>query len=129
MDVDLAPRSRQDSLTMLIFKVFRAAEWADLVENGSTPGSPVDRADGFVHFSTASQLPETLRRHFAGETGLVLVAMEAARGGNWLRWEPSRNGDLFPHLYRDLEREDVHWSHELADDPSARALPTEPTCA
>lgn len=114
---------------MLIFKVFRAAEWADLVENGSTPGAPVDRADGYVHFSTAAQLPETLRRHFRGETGLVLVAMMAERGGSWLRWETSRNGELFPHLYRDLEMADVHWSRELADDPEGRALPSEPTCA
>lgn len=114
---------------MLIFKVFRAAEWADLLENGTTPGAPVDLADGFVHFSTAGQLPETLRRHFVGETGLVLVAMMAARGGRWLRWEPSRDGDLFPHLYRDLEMDDVHWSRELPDNPDVRDLPTEPTCA
>jgi uncharacterized protein (DUF952 family) len=113
---------------MLIFKIFRAAEWADLVENETTPGAPVDRADGFVHFSTAGQLPETLRRHFVGETGLVLVAMMAARGGRWLRWEPSREGQLFPHLYRDLEMADVHWSRDLPDDPAERQLPTEPTC-
>ncbi len=114
---------------MLIFKVFRAAEWADLVENGSTPGSPVDRADGFVHFSTAYQLPGTLQRHFAGESSLMLVAVTAARGGVWLRWEPSRGGELFPHLYRDLEMADVHWSRKLSDDPAARDLPIEPTCA
>ncbi|TPE52157.1 DUF952 domain-containing protein [Amaricoccus solimangrovi] len=114
---------------MLIFKVFRAPEWADLVENGTTPGSAVDRSDGFVHFSTATQLPETLRRHFAGDTGLVLVAMKASLGGPWLRWEPSRGGDLFPHLYRDLELSDVHWSRDLPDDPAERQLPVEPTCA
>lgn len=114
---------------MLIFKVFRAQEWAELASLGVTRGAPVDRQDGFVHFSTAGQLPETLRRHFRGETGLVLVAIEAASASPWLKWEPSRDGALFPHLYRDLELADVVWSRPLADDPAARSLPTEPTCA
>lgn len=114
---------------MQIFKVFRAPEWADLVENGSTPGSPADFADGFVHFSTAEQLPETIRRHFKGETGLILAAMLASRGGSWLRWEASRNGELFPHLYRDFEMEDVHWSRPLGDDPATHDLPVEASCA
>ena len=113
---------------MLIFKVFRGPEWAELATSGRTRGAPVDRADGFVHFSTAGQLDETLRKHFAGETGLVLLAMDAGSAGPWLKWEPARDGALFPHLYRDLEISDVLWSRQLSDDPVDWTLPAEPTC-
>lgn len=114
---------------MLIFKVFRALEWAELASNGRTRGAPVDRTDGFVHFSTAAQLSGTLQKHFSGATGLMLVAMDAGRGGPWLKWEASRGGELFPHLYRDFEAEDVVWSRRLPDDPADWTLPLEPTCA
>jgi uncharacterized protein (DUF952 family) len=69
---------------------------------GRFTGMPVDHQDGYVHFSTAEQLRETLRRHFAGATGLVLFAVEAEPLGAALRWEPSRGGALFPHLYGEL---------------------------
>lgn len=92
---------------MLIYKVFRAEEWAELQAAGRTLGAPVDRADGFVHFSTREQLAGTLERHFAGETGLVVVAIEAEAAGEAIRWEKSRGGALFPHLYRALEMADV----------------------
>ena len=71
---------------MLIYKVFRAEEWAALRRDGTTPGAPVDVADGYVHFSTADQLAETLRRHFSGETGLVLLAVDAEAASDDLRW-------------------------------------------
>jgi uncharacterized protein (DUF952 family) len=100
---------------MLIYKVFSSSEWAELDARGETPGSPADRADGFVHFSTAEQLPGTLKRHFAGETGLILLAVDADTAGPALRWEPSRGGVLFPHLHRPLTRADVLWSRPLAD--------------
>lgn len=100
---------------MLIYKILRAAEWAEFDRDGRTAGAPVDRADGFVHFSTARQLAGTLARHFAGETGLMLLAMDADRAGAALRWEPSRGGALFPHLHRPLERGDVLWSRPLKD--------------
>jgi uncharacterized protein (DUF952 family) len=100
---------------MLIYKVFRPAEWAELDAAGETPGSPADRADGFVHFSTAEQLPGTLARHFAGETGLILAAVDTDLVGHALRWEPSRGGALFPHLHRPLKRADLLWSRPLAD--------------
>jgi len=92
---------------MLTYKVFRAGEWAELQAAGRTLGAPVDRADGFVHFSTEEQLAGTLERHFAGETGLVIVAVEAEAAGEAIRWERSRGGALFPHLYRALELGDV----------------------
>jgi len=100
---------------MLIYKVLRPAEWAELEAAGETAGSAADRADGFVHFSTAGQLPGTLARHFAGETGLMLLAVDAAAAGPALRWEPSRGGLLFPHLHRGLTRAEVLWSRPLAE--------------
>lgn len=100
---------------MLVYKVLRPAEWAELEAAGETAGSAADRADGFVHFSTAGQLPGTLARHFAGETGLLLLAVDAEAAGPALRWEPSRGGALFPHLHRRLARAEVLWSRPLAE--------------
>ena len=98
---------------MLIFKIFRPAEWAELRENGQTAGAPVDLADGFVHFSTADQAVETATKHFAGEDGLVLLALNADTLGDALKWEVSRGGALFPHLYAPLRLRDVLWSKPL----------------
>lgn len=98
---------------MLIYKVFRAGEWAELAAAGETRGAPVDRADGYVHFSTAGQLPGTLAKHFAGETGLLLLAVDAEAAGEALRWEPSRGGALFPHLHRPLALADLLWARPL----------------
>ncbi|MBV0891947.1 DUF952 domain-containing protein [Paracoccus sp. Z118] len=103
---------------MLIYKVLRAAEWATLRERGETAGAPVDVQDGFVHFSTAAQLPETLRRHFAGQDGLQLLACDAALLGPVLKWEPSRGGDMFPHLYRPLRMGDITWHRPLPLGPN-----------
>lgn len=98
---------------MLIFKVFRAAEWAQLQRDGVTAGAPVDLADGYVHFSTAAQLPGTLAKHFAGADGLTLLACDSAAMGDALRWEVSRGGQEFPHLYRDLQLGDILWHRPL----------------
>ncbi|MEL6102542.1 MAG: DUF952 domain-containing protein [Pseudomonadota bacterium] len=98
---------------MLIFKIFRAGEWAEFDAAGVTTGAPIDVADGYVHFSTADQAAETAAKHFAGEDGLVLLALEADALGPALKWEPSRGGALFPHLYRELRMEDVLWSKAL----------------
>ncbi len=98
---------------MLIYKVFRAGERAVLVADGATAGAPVDLADGFIHFSTADQLAGTLAKHFAGEDGLTLLAVEADTLGPDLKWEPSRGGALFPHLYRPLRLQDVAWTAPL----------------
>jgi len=107
---------------MLIYKIFRPTEWAALDRDGETAGAPVDVADGYVHFSTAGQLRETLSRHFAGETGLWLVAVEADGVGADLRWEPSRGGALFPHLHRPLRRTDVLWARPMPDAGGIAAL-------
>ncbi|QIE45114.1 DUF952 domain-containing protein [Pseudohalocynthiibacter aestuariivivens] len=98
---------------MIIYKIFRAPEWADLRANGQSDGAPVDLADGFVHFSTPAQAAETAAKHFAGEDGLMLLGVETDRLGDDLRWEPSRGGALFPHLYRELRLSDVSWAQPL----------------
>lgn len=98
---------------MLIFKIFRRSEWDVLREAGRTRGAPVDVADGFIHFSTREQVAETAAKHFDGESDLVLVAVEADRLGDALKWEASRGGALFPHLYRDLRMADVVWDKSL----------------
>lgn len=94
---------------MLIYKVLRSEEWHALDAEGETDGAPVDRADGYIHFSTAEQVGETLARHFVGTDGLVIAACDAEGMKDALRWEPSRDGALFPHLYRRLRRDDVIW--------------------
>jgi len=98
---------------MLIYKIFRRVEWDAFRNAGRTAGAPVDLADGFVHLSTAEQVTGTAEKHFAGESDLVLVALEAERLGDALKWEPSRGGALFPHLYRDLVMADVVWDKSL----------------
>lgn len=98
---------------MLIYKIFRREEWATLEREGATLGAPIDLADRFIHFSTAEQAPETAAKHFAGAEDLVLAAVEAEALGAALRWEPSRGGALFPHLYRPLRRDDVVWARDL----------------
>ncbi|SDC38781.1 DUF952 domain-containing protein [Ruegeria marina] len=112
---------------MLIYKIFRADEWAALERDGQSAGAPVDLADGFVHFSTAAQAAETAAKHFAGAEGLVLLACEADTMGAALKWEVSRGGALFPHLYRELRLSDVVWSRPLPLEGGAHQFPQEMT--
>lgn len=98
---------------MLIYKIFRPSEWAEMQARGETPGSPADIADGFVHFSTAGQVPGTLAKHFAAEGELFLLACDADTMAGDLRWEPARGGALFAHLYRPLRMADVLWTRLL----------------
>ncbi len=97
----------------MIYKIFRAEEYAAFSEAGETAGAPVDLADGFIHFSTGDQVEATASKHFAGEAGLVLLAVESDGLGDALKWEVSRGGALFPHLYRALTMEDVVWVRDL----------------
>ncbi|QHQ34016.1 DUF952 domain-containing protein [Algicella marina] len=97
---------------MLIYKIFRAGEWAAFQQDTETAGAPVDLADGFIHFSTAEQVQQTAAKHFAGEDDLMLVAFES-EGMDTLKWEPSRGGALFPHLYRRLMLSEVQWAKPL----------------
>ena len=86
-----------------IYKITPASAWREAERQGVYRGSPDDLRDGYIHFSTASQISETARKHYFGQTGLFLVAVDADALGDALRWEPSRNDDLFPHLYGELD--------------------------
>ena len=98
---------------MMICKILRGPEWAQLRAAGESAGAPVDLADGYVHFSTAEQAAETAAKHFAGAEGLMLVAVAVDRLGEALKWEVSRGGALFPHLYREMRLSDVAWAQPL----------------
>ena len=99
-----------------IFKICERAEWAAAELAGVYRGSDVDARDGFIHFSTAAQVAETAARHFAGQTDLVLVAVDGDVLGAALKWEPSRDGDLFPHLYGVMPVGAVRWARLLPDE-------------
>lgn len=86
-----------------IYKICPAALWREAESAGTFRGSAVDRRDAFIHFSSAAQVVETAAKHFADQYDLVLLHVDAARLGAALKWEPSRGGALFPHLYGDLD--------------------------
>ena len=96
-----------------ILKIVPRALWSDAEAAGALPGAPIDQADGFIHLSTASHVAETAMKHFAGQQDLMLVAVDPSRLGNALRWEVSRGGALFPHLYGTLALKDVTWVKPL----------------
>ena len=108
---------------MLIYKILTSGQWTELQDRQETPGAPVDIADGFVHFSTASQVRETAAKHFSGQTGLWLLAFQADALGGPLKWEPSRGGQLFPHLYAPMRLADVLWSKPLTSGPDGHVFP------
>ena len=101
---------------MLIYKICDKTLWQEALDKGVFVGAPIDLADGYIHFSTASQMRETAARHFAGRDDLVLVAIESAGLGDRLKWEASRGGDLFPHLYAPLDLAHIVWVHPLPLD-------------
>ncbi len=110
---------RQESEALMgvggtIYKICTASEWREAEEAGVYRGSAVDLKDGFIHFSTAAQAAETASKWFTGLPGLVLVAIDAEALGGKLKWEPSRGGALFPHLYSALALDAVLWVKPLA---------------
>ena len=107
-----------------IYKICEARQWAQAQSDGAFNGSAVDFADGYIHFSTAEQATATAARHFSGMTGLVVVAVRAEDLGAALKWEPSRGGALFPHLYGALPLTAVRWAKPLRlDDDGRRVFP------
>lgn len=100
-------------MSQIIYKIVPEALWREAETNGSFRGAPIDLADGFIHFSTAGQARETAAKHFAGQTGLLLIAIDGARLGEALKYEVSRGGALFPHLYAPLDLEAVLWVRPL----------------
>ncbi len=101
----------------VVFKICSLGEWAAAEVAGRFAGSAVDRKDGFIHFSSAAQVRETAAKHFRGLDELVLVAVDADQLGEKLVWEPSRGGDLFPHLYGELPVSAVLWVKPLVLGP------------
>ena len=96
-----------------VYKICSAEMWKDAEAAGAFAGAPVDRRDGFIHLSTATQVRETVARHFAGQVDLLLIAVDSEALGPALRYEPSRGGDLFPHLYGPLPLTAVRWVKPL----------------
>jgi len=94
-------------MTPMIYHMCPAETWDAAVRAGEYRGTADDLRDGFIHFSTAEQIAESARRHRAGQEGLVLIAVESGRLGDRLKWEPSRGGALFPHLYGPLDPAEV----------------------
>lgn len=95
-----------------VYKITTAGLWERSTGEGVVSKSPIDRADGYMHLSTGAQLPETLALHFAGQRNLVVLALKTETLGAALKWEPSRGGDLFPHLYADLPLTDIDTVYE-----------------
>lgn len=106
----------------VIYKIVPQALWREAREKGSFAGAAIDLTDGYIHFSTAAQARETAARHFAGQTDLLLVAVDAARLGESLKYEPSRGGDLFPHLYAALPMAAVLSEHPLPLGPDGHHI-------
>ena len=98
----------------IILKILTATQWTD-AQSGALVQAPLDIADGFVHFSTASQVQETLDKWFQGEEGAVLLAFDTQDFADTLKWEPSRNDELFPHVYGPVKAEQVkaHWAMQM----------------
>ncbi len=105
--------SDQDAV---IYKIAPRTLWREAEARGWFEGAPVDLADGFIHFSTAHQLRETAAKHFAGQDDLMLIAVDGGALGDALKYEPSRGGDLFPHLYGPLPLDAVVSVHPLPLD-------------
>ncbi|WP_192183333.1 DUF952 domain-containing protein [Mesorhizobium amorphae] len=100
-------------MSQIIYKIAPEALWREAEKNGCFTGAAIDVADGFIHFSTAGQVRETAARHFAGQSDLLLIAIDGSRLGDALKYEVSRGGAQFPHLYAPLDLEAVIWVKPL----------------
>jgi uncharacterized protein (DUF952 family) len=107
----------------LIYKICPEALWREAEAAGLFRGAPIDLADGFIHFSTGAQVRETAAKHFAGQDGLLLIALTSAALGTALRFEPSRGGALFPHLYAPLAPGRVRWVAPLPLSAAGHVFP------
>jgi uncharacterized protein (DUF952 family) len=114
-------------VSVLIFKICHESEWRAGERAGRYDGTAKDKADGFLHFSTQDQLAGTLTKWYADATDLVLVAVDADALGDKLKWEPSRDGALFPHLYASLPLSAAKWTGDIARDAQGGfVLPSPP---
>lgn len=110
---------------MRIYKICEAALWREAERDGVFRGAAIDLTDGYIHFSTATQVADTAAKHFAGQRDLVLAAIAAEALGEKLKWEPARNGALFPHLYGPLPLAAVRWVKPLPLGLDGRHVPPE----
>ena len=107
----------------VIYKIVPKSLWDEAKTKGVFEGAAIDLTDGYIHFSTANQAKETAARHFAGQNDLLLVAVDVERLGTALKFEPSRGGDLFPHLYAALDLSAVLWEKPLPLMPEGHQFP------
>lgn len=110
---------------MLIYKITTRAQWQAAEASGVFAGAPIDLVDGYIHFSTAEQVGETLAKHFAGQRDLLLVSVEAEPLGDALKWEVSRGGALFPHLYAPLPVSAARSVRDIPFDENGSQLPAD----
>ncbi|MGE3691759.1 MAG: DUF952 domain-containing protein [Novosphingobium sp.] len=108
--------------TRIAYKVLTSGQFARWQAEDFFAGAPVDLADGFIHLSTAGQLSGTLDKHFAGQSGLVIAAIDLVMLGAAVSWEPSRCGDLFPHVYAKLPMAAVHAYGPVVRDATGEVL-------
>ena len=106
-----------------IYKISTAALWREAERAGIFTGAPIDLTDGYIHFSTAEQVKQTAALHFKGQADLVLAAVDTAALGSALKYEPSRGGALFPHLYGTLPMAAVRWAKPLPLGPQGHEFP------
>ncbi|ANP88948.1 DUF952 domain-containing protein [Rhizobium leguminosarum bv. viciae] len=112
------------TLTPTLYKIVTETLWQQARQTGTFHGAGIDLKDGFIHFSTAKQVKQTAALHFAGQSGLLLIAVDGSRFADKLVFEPSRGGDLFPHLYADLPLAAVLWEAPLPlDEAGAHIFP------
>lgn len=108
---------------MLVYKICDATLWEAAIEAGEFKGAEIDLSDGYIHFSSAEQMRETAAKHFAGREDLVIIAVDAEALGHEMKWEPSRGGALFPHLYRSLKISEAVWLESLPLVDGAHIFP------
>jgi len=101
---------------LVVYKITSKSEWDAALASNHYPGAPIDLADGFIHFSTAEQAAETAQKHFHGQRDLLLVAVDTQVYGNAMKWEVSRGGALFPHLYGSFDLSSVLWTLPIKTD-------------
>jgi uncharacterized protein (DUF952 family) len=106
----------------IIYKIVTEVAWREATQTGVFNGAAIDLSDGYIHFSTAGQVEETAAKHFAGQADLVLVAVDTEKLAGALRYEPSRGGDLFPHLYAPFDIAAVRWVKPLPLGPAGRHM-------
>jgi uncharacterized protein (DUF952 family) len=109
----------------ILYKIIDSKAWGVAVADGVFHGAAIDLRDGYIHLSTATQVKETARLHFAGVAGLLLVAIHEAQVAGRLKWEASRGGQLFPHVYGTIDPAQIVWAKPLLWDGETHVFPAE----